>query len=446
MSKKILGALALTLASAMMTSSAMACTIYGIGKNATADGSTMVTHTCDSTGDDFRMWIIPEMEGGEGITADIVMNGNTWGDWSDYPNTKNYGSGMVMGEMPQPKDTFQYLHTNYSIINENGVAMGESTCGIDSTTEYGKKMNALMNDGNDGIIDCYQAQHVALRYATTAREAVEIMGALVDEYGWNAWPECINICDGNEVWIAEFYGRDLWCAVRVPENKLSVEDVRKMNSDYYQGTEFDVSLSPEAGPYGNPLNEYNKERPINMYRATYHFIANIKADMPKEAKPLVWIGWGAPDSSYMVPLFATMTKLPPQLSTGSRYGKFDRDSAWWVSSYVQQTATQNYDSAIEEIYAARDPKMAEQYETVIAMQEAAAALSNAGKGDEAVKLLTEYAYNNAIDWHNYWLEFGDELYGTYMFNRVNMKRAAYPDWWSEILNNAPRRPVEESTK
>ena len=177
MSKKILGALALTLASAMMTSSTMACTIYGIGKDATADGSTMVTHTCDSTSDDFRMWIIPEMEGGEGITADIVMNGNTWGDWSDYPNTKNYGSGMVMGEMPQPKDTFQYLHTNYSIINENGVAMGESTCGIDSTTEYGKKMNALMNEGNNGIIDCYQAQHVALRYATTAREAVEIMGA-----------------------------------------------------------------------------------------------------------------------------------------------------------------------------------------------------------------------------------------------------------------------------
>ena len=77
---------------------------------------------------------------------------------------------------------------------------------------------------------------------------------------------------------------------------------------------------------------------------------------------------------------------------------------------------------------------------------AAAALSNAGKGDEAVKLLTDYAYNNAIDWHNYWLELGDELYGTYMFNRVDMKRAAYPDWWSEILNNAPRRPVEESAK
>lgn len=40
------------------------------------------------------------------------------------------------------------------------------------------------------------------------------MGDLVEEYGWNATPECINICDGNEVWIAEFFGRDLWCAVK----------------------------------------------------------------------------------------------------------------------------------------------------------------------------------------------------------------------------------------
>lgn len=53
----------------------------------------------------------------------------------------------------------------------------------------------------------------------------------------------------------------------------------------------------------------------------------------------------------MVPLWPCMTKLPSQLCTGSRYGKFDRDSSWWVSSYVQQTASQNYQSAIQEIYA-----------------------------------------------------------------------------------------------
>jgi len=535
MSKKIISALALVLVLMMMMSSAMACTIFGIGKDATADGSTMVTHLCDSNSDDFRMWIIPQMKGGEGINADIVMNGNTWGDWSNYPEVKNYGAGSVVGEMPQPKDTYQYLHSNYSIINENGVAMGESTCSIDKTTDYGNKVKALLSDGNNGIIDCYQAMHVALRNATTAREAVQIMGDLVKEYGWNATPECINICDGNEVWIAEFYGRDLWCAVKIPDNaffvcanrarineidfedtenymwsenlkpfaienglwsedsgtpfqpasiyapnyraysfrrewralslvapslnldpeagtyplyvvpekKLSVEDVRKLNSDYYQGTPYDVSMTPEAGPFGNPLNEYNAERTINLYRTTYQFIANIRADMPKEVKPLLWIGWGAADSSYMIPLWATMTKLPSQLCTGSRYEKYDRNSSWWVSSFVQQTATTNYDSAIQEIYAARDPKMADQYVTVAATQSAAAELSKAGNSEAAVKLLTDYAYNNAIDWHNYWLAFGDELYGTYMHNRIDMKQAKYPDWWSGILNNAPDRPADE---
>ena len=38
-----------------------------IGKDATTDGSTIVTHTCDSTGDDTRMWIIPRMEGGPDV-------------------------------------------------------------------------------------------------------------------------------------------------------------------------------------------------------------------------------------------------------------------------------------------------------------------------------------------------------------------------------------------
>lgn len=535
MKKKLFGLiLSVALITVLLAQSAMACTTFGIGKDATADGSTIVTHTCDSTGDDFRLWIIPAMKGGPDVTRDIVMDGNTWGDWSNYPAVKDYGSGTVLGEMPQPEDTYQYLHTNYSIINEYGVAMGESTCSFDTSTEHGKKLAELFYEKNNGIIDCYQAQHIALERAKTAREAVQVMGDLVEEYGWNAMCENMNICDGNEVWIAEFYGLDLWCAVKIPddaffvcanrarinefdfddtenymcspnfkqfaidnglwseesgepfepaniyapnnslyasrrewrafdlvapslnldpdatrfplyvtpEKKLSMKDVYAMNGDYYQGTDYDVSLSPEAGPYGNPLNEYNKERPINMYRATYQMLANVKGWLPNEAKCLVWYGHGAADSTYIVPLWASMTRLPEIYQNGSRYGKFDRDSAWWVASYVQQTATQNYQSAIKEIHEARDSRMDAQYIVASEMQEAAAALIEAGKRDEAVELLTTYAYNNAQDWHDYWLEFGDELYGTYMFNRVDMKAAPYPQWWQDILDNAPRNPGE----
>ena len=204
MRRKLTLATALALALVMLMSSALACTTYGVGKNATTDGSTMVSHTCDSTGDDFRMWIIPQMEGGADVTRDIVIDGNTWGDWSEFPAVKNYGAGMVVGSMPQPENTYQYLHTNYSIMNENGVAMGESTCSIDRSTDYGMKVYELLIKSSTGIIDCYQAQHIAMERATTAREAVQIMGDLVEEYGWYGYAENMNICDGNEVWIAEF--------------------------------------------------------------------------------------------------------------------------------------------------------------------------------------------------------------------------------------------------
>lgn len=534
MSKKIIGVILLIVMLSTLASSALACTTYGIGKDATADGSTMVTHTCDSTGDDFRMWIIPPMKGGPDVKRDIVMDGNTWGDWSKFPEVKNYGEGLVVGEMPQPDDTYQYLHTNYSIMNEWGVSMGESTCGFDTSTEHGAKLKELYFDKNNGIIDCYQAQHVALERAKTAREAVQIMGDLVEEYGWNAYPENMNICDGEEVWIAEFYGLDLWCAVKIPDNaffvcanrarinefnfddkenfmcspnlkqfaidngfwaedsgkpfepaniyapnvrkyssrrewrafdlvapslkldpdaeqyplyvipekKLSVQDVFLMNGDYYQGTKFDLSLEPEAGPYGDPLNEFHVERPINMYRATYHFIANVKGYLPKEVKSLLWHGYGASDSTYIVPLWASMTRLPDIYTKGNRFGKFDRESAWWVASYVQQTATSNYQSAIKEIHAARDGRMATQYIAAEQIQKTAAALIEAGNKDAAIELITSYAYNNAEDWHKYWLEFGDELYGTYMFNRIDMVQAPYSDWWKGILESAPTNPGE----
>lgn len=534
MTKRLCWLLAMVMIASMMISGASACTIYGIGKEATVDNSTIVTHTCDSTSDDTRMWIIPRMEGGPDVKRDIVIDAHTYGDWSDYPNKKDYGSGTLVGEMPQPEGTYRYLHSNYSIINEHGVAMGESTFWIDSSTEYGKKIRDLIYKDNDGLIDCYQAQHIALERAKTAREAVEIIGKLVEEYGWRATGETINICDGNEVWIMELYGLDLWVAVKIPDNgffvcanrarineidfedsekflfspslksfavenglwseeegkpftpaeiyspndqtyssrrewrafdlvapglkldpnatryplyvipekQLSVNDVMKLNSDYYQGSEYDLSKTPEAGPYGNVLNEFHKERSINLYRCAYQTIANVKAWLPNEAKCLVWFGYGAADSSYIVPLWPTMTKLPKLYSTGTRYGTFDRNSGWWVNSYVQQTAATNYMSAIVDIHEARDGRLAEQYVVVEQIQNMVAELIKAGKQDEAIALLTNYAYNNAIDWHQYWLEFGDKLYGKYMFGRIDMKSAPYPEWWTEILNNAPKRPEE----
>ena len=173
-----------------------ACTIFAVGKNASVDGTTMISHTCDSTTDDLRVWLIPSMPAG--TTRDIVLNGRAGADYSQFPEVKNYGPGsLVLGSYTFKEDSNQYLHGMYSFMNDKGLAMGESTCSFDRSSEQGQKLTEVY-DRYEGIVDCYMLQDLALETCSTAREAVEFMGSILNQYGWNGTPEGINITDGNE--------------------------------------------------------------------------------------------------------------------------------------------------------------------------------------------------------------------------------------------------------
>ncbi len=520
---------------------ASACTIIAVGTEASADGSTIVTHNDDSSGADFRLWITPGQKWPEGAERDIVVDSHNYGDYGNYPKVKDYGNGMLVGTTPQVRQTYSYFHSRYSFMNEKGVSMGEATFRYDwKSTDLRKKTKELLFGKNTGIIDCWNAQDIALERATTAREAARIMGDLVEQYGWKDDGETMNIADGNEVWIAEYYGRDLWCAVRlpknaffvaanharihsvdfndkenymfspnlksfavenglwseasgvpfspaaiyapyaesdpyttrrewrafdlvapslkldpnanvfplfvVPEKKLSVQDIFEITGDYYKGTDYDLARQPLAGPYGDPINAYHKERSINLFRTCYVMIANVKGWLPDAAKCLVWYGYGAPHSSYLTPLWPSATKLPAFYANGNRYEKFTRDSGWWTNSYVQQVARTNYQDAIKVIQDFRDPRMAAQYKAADDIQNQAAALIAKKKDKKAIELLTKYSFDTATEWQRDWLDLGDQLFGRYMWTKDKMKDIPSPKWWTDIMSAAPVRPVEEAKK
>ncbi len=523
---------------AVNVQSALACTIIAVGTEATVDGSTIVTHNDDSSGADFRLWNIPGQKWPKGSKRDIVTDSHNYGDYGKYPKVKDYGKGMLVAETPQPAETYSYFHSRYSFINAKGVAMGEATFRYDwKSTPLRQKTKELLFGKNLGVIDCWNAQDIALERAKTAKEAVLIMGALVEEFGWKDDGETINIADGNEIWIAEFYGRDLWCAVRlpknaffvaanharihavdfndkenylyspnlksfavenglwsessgepfspaaiyapfpkgdtyttrrewrafdlvapslkldpnadvfplyvVPERKLSVQDVFELKGDYYQGTEYDLSRQPLAGPYGDPIDAYHKERSINLFRTCYVMIANIKGWLPEEAKCLVWYGYGAPNSTYITPLWPSATRLPALYNTGSRYETMDRGSGWWTASYVQQNARLCYERAMPMIREVRDARMAEQYKKVDEIQKQAADLIAKKQTAKAVKLITDYSFDNAVAWQKDWLALGDRIYSRFMWTKDVYKDIPAPKWWKDITNAAPVRPVEE---
>ena len=535
--KKATKVFAIALAIALVAvQSIAACTIFAVGKDATVDGSTMTSHTCDSNSDDVRIWVIPSMEAG--TERDIVVSGRKGADYSNFPEVRDYGvNGLAVSSYSIEEPTNQYIHAMYSFINDKGLAMGESTCSPDRNSERAMTARKYFNE-NEGIWDCYMLQDAALELCSTAREAVEFMGAKITEEGWNGYPETINITDGTETWVLEAYGANIWVAIRVPDDsvfvaanrsrvdvfvendpenylypsyikdvalelglwdgvseflpnnvfnenkndnmgctlrewraitllnpelygdldpygdpdeyplfvvpseKVSVAKIHEICSDYYAGTQFDLSRTVEAGEFGNVLSNYNNSlkkatgegvaRPINMFRATYVQISQVKAWLPEEARCLAWVGWGAPSTQYLTPVFASVTSLPEHFGKGVR-DVYDPTSGWWNTVTVQQLATINYRSAIEDIKAVRDPKMESIYKQTAVAQEIAASMIEVGQKDLAIKYLTGYVATVANDWFRTYDDLNNLLTAKYMFGNVNMKVPARSDWWKEIV-------------
>lgn len=194
--------------------SVFACIIFGVGRLASTDGSTMTSHTCDSSSDDLRLWLIPSME--EGSEREVVVNGRAGVDFTHFPEVKEYGTrGMVLDTYTNDKDTYKYLHAMYSFGNEKGVTMTESTCG---TSRAQRNVFAKY----EGIWDCYMLQDAALENCATAKEAVVFMGDKVTKQGWYGSPETMTIGDGTDLWVFEAYGGNMWCAFLLPEDAIFV--------------------------------------------------------------------------------------------------------------------------------------------------------------------------------------------------------------------------------
>lgn len=503
-----------------------ACTILGIGRRAMADGSGVITHNDDSTVANYPLRIVPEQDWPEGATRKIVANAHT-----------NEG-GTVLGTMPQVRHTFRHFMSRYSFMNEKGVAIGESTFSIDTTTELGRKVRDVMWTKGDGLVDCWMAQDVALERASTAREAVQIMGRLVEEFGFltetGGGGETMTITDGSETWVAEFYGRDIWAAVRIPDDHvfvaanrarigeidladtsnylasptivsfaveqgwfdpkagkpfvvheiyapddpitssrrewrvfdlvapslklpanlarypfsvkpdrpLTLEDVRKIQADYFEGTPYDMTRGPAAGPWGNPIRYVNRggsgafERTINVQRTYYLHIAQVNVSLPEPFRGTSWFGYGAPATSYLTPLWPIMSELPAALGRGDRYGTFDRESAFWTNIYVQQMAELHFNEAIQHVQAAREPRLRMLYEVTPKVLEMAAKISATDR-EAAVSLLTQYGCTNAVAWQHDWLALGDSLLARYAMGMVDGHPVGYPAWWNELIGYKP---------
>ncbi|MCR5473133.1 MAG: C69 family dipeptidase, partial [Prevotella sp.] len=187
--------------SAMLVAAAgaMACTNFIVGKKASVDGSVICSYSADSYGMFQGLKHQPAAKYPKGTMRQVY-------DW----DTNKYG-----GEILEAEETYNVIGN----INEWQVTIGETTFGgreemVDTT----------------GIIDYGSLIYITLQRAKTARQAIDIMTSLVEQYGYCSEGETFTICDPNEAWIMEMMGcasdrkvekgRTVWVALRIPDDMI----------------------------------------------------------------------------------------------------------------------------------------------------------------------------------------------------------------------------------
>ena len=243
----------LLLLTAALQTRAEACTNLIVTKGASADGSVMITYTCDG---EFHphMRYYPAADYGPDEYIEIK-------DWS----------GNVRGKIEQVPHTYAVLY----LMNEHQVAIGE-------TTFTGRE--ELINP--DGLLHYWWLMRLALQRAKTAREAVEVIAELVEEYGYASEGESISIGDPDEAWLMEIIGPGPggkganWVAVRIPDgyicahaNKARIGEFPLDDEKNCLYSEKVIDFAIERGYYdpdsGKPFNFHEAYCPADQQKLRY---------------------------------------------------------------------------------------------------------------------------------------------------------------------------------
>lgn len=217
----------------------LACTNFLVTKGASADGSTYITYNADAGGFMEPLYYWPGGTHGDNDSIDIY-------DWDTQVYT---------GKIKQAPVTYRVIGN----MNEWQVSIGE-------TTFTGHKE---LRD-TTGIMDYGSLMRITLQRAKTAREAIEVMTSLVEEYGYYSTGESFSIADPDEVWMLEMHGKGagnkgaVWVARRIPDgtvaahaNQARIRKLIENDPDNCLYSDDVISYAKEAGIYAEHNGEFS---------------------------------------------------------------------------------------------------------------------------------------------------------------------------------------------
>jgi len=532
----------------------LACTLFVVGKDASADGSTLCTVEQDMPMLEQRLLFVPakDHEPGSMRRCPDYPQLQRWHDFFgnpiDAPNvavaydrhSPLVGTEEVL-EIPEVAHTYAYTYSVCGVMNENQVGFAMATVnGISS---------ALWND--EGRLRITQLSMLGAERAKTAREAIQVMGELAEKYGFRGEftaGKGLGIVDGDEAWVfhviqaGPFWEADsgepgaVWAAQRVPDDEVAVfgngtlldeidfddpdnfmyssnltsfaeemgywdpksgksfnfrdvflegkynpensrirqwrglslvapslnlpnsdeqvymegpdggpwrypfsvkpdkpvtlKDLFTWTRDKLEGTKFDLTKGPLAGPFGTPNRNqgYNfttedgkivqEGRPIAHTNAKYTIILQSRNWLPDPIGGIAWWAPGRPETSYRVPFYCGVNEIPSPYSEGNQYEFEWGKSAWWAAAFVNTYSNVMYNYIIEDVKVKQNEIEYEAMDMIPAIDKQALELYKSDP-EKVTTFLTNFSSRFATDAARRWWDFAEYLVLKYANRFVN---------------------------
>jgi dipeptidase len=272
-----------------------ACSTILVGKKATSDGSVLMSSSCD--GDIMGLiYVMPAQKYPQGTKLPMYWNLPRPKTHQEYLSNLRKGYDLV-GYLPV-EETYRSIILAGNVENMTTGGMNEH--GLSIAIEFLPMRSGLAC--KRGVVgpnsNHWTTSLIAngLMRARTAREAIRIIGAMVEQYGFQYYRAphagvALPIADKKEVWLMEIFGPGekwtadsgkpggLWCAQRIPDgeigcsaNRSRIGKVDLENSDMFMTSPNIHSLAEELriwkrgdpfvwhDVYGDPGSTYNSLR------------------------------------------------------------------------------------------------------------------------------------------------------------------------------------------
>ena len=229
-----------------------------------------------------------------------------------------------------------------------------------------------------------------------------------------------------------------------PKAPLTVQDVKDMMRDHYEGTPLalteDLGMGAWEMPYRpTPLSfevdgkKYFNERPISTQQSACVYVSQMRSWLPNHIGGVTWFANDEANMTVFTPCYCNITQAPEcyDKHTDDAF-HFSTRSAYWVENWVSNMVYLRYSLLFPELQKVRDRLEADYNSLQTEVESKAASMSK----EEAGKYLSAYSHRTASAMMDEWNQLAQLIIVKY--NDMAIKRMDESGQYEKTPGGNPR--------